>query len=43
MPSSEGDAGKESPFFALKPIIILDVVGVCKQRIQGEEGEGIQM
>ena len=43
MPGSQGNAGKESPFFTLKPIIILDVVGVREQRIQGKEGEGIQM
>jgi len=39
----KGNTGKKSPFFALKPIIVLDVVGVCKQGIQGEEGEGVQM
>jgi hypothetical protein len=41
MPGSEGNAGKESPFFALEPIIVLDVVGVRKQRVQGEEREGV--
>lgn len=43
MSSPEGDTGKESPLFALKPVIILDVVGVCEQGIQGEEWKGIQM
>lgn len=43
MPGSEGNASKKSPLFALEPIVILDVVRICKQRVQGEEGEGIQM
>jgi len=43
MPSPEGNTSQESPFFALKPIIVLDVVGVCKQGVQGKEGEGIQV
>jgi len=43
MPGPKGNTRKKRPFFALEPIIILDVVGVCKQRVQGEEGEGIQV
>ena len=43
MPGPKRNAGKECPFFALEPIIILDVVGVCKEGVQGEEREGIQM
>lgn len=43
MPGTEGNAGKKSPFFALEPIIVLDIVGICEQGVQGEEGEGIQM
>ena len=41
MPGPEGKAGKESPLFALEPIIVLDVVGICEQRVQGEEREGV--
>jgi len=41
MPGSERNTGKKSPLFAPEPVIILDVVGVRKQGIQGEKGEGI--
>ena len=43
MSGPEGNTGKEGPFFALKPIVILHVVGICKQGIQGEERDGVQM
>ena len=30
MAGPEGYAGEESPFFTLKPIVVLDIVGVCE-------------
>ena len=43
MAGSEGNAGEESPFFTLEPIVVSDVVGIRKQRVQGEERDGVQM
>lgn len=38
---SDGNAGKEGPFFALEPVIVLDVVGVRKQWIEAEGGDSV--
>lgn len=43
MSGAESHTGEESPFFALEPVIIFNVIGICKKRIEGEDWERIWM
>ena len=41
MAGTQSDAAKEGPFFALDPIIIPDVVGICEEGIEAKEWDGV--
>ena len=43
MASTESNTSKESPFFALKPVVVFDVVSIGEERVQGEERECVEM
>lgn len=43
MSGAKRDASQEGPFFTDEPSIILFVVSVCQQGIEGGEGEAIEM
>lgn len=34
---------QKSPFLRLDPVFIFDVVGVCQERIERQEGEGVDV
>ena len=43
MAQAEGDAGEEGPLLALEPVVVLDVVRVGEDWIEGEEGDRVEV
>ena len=43
MTQAEGDAGEEGPLLALEPVVVLDVVRVGENGVEGEEWDSIQV
>jgi len=40
---TECSASQESPFLAPKPLVILDKICISKHRVEGEEGNGVEI
>jgi len=43
MACTQSNAGEERPLFRDYPLVIFDVVGVCKERIEGQKRQGVEM
>ena len=43
MAQAEGDAGEEGPLLALEPVVVLDVVRVGEDWIEGEKGDRVEV
>ena len=43
MATPKSNASQECPFLALQPVIVLDEVCVCENRVEREEGHGVEM
>lgn len=43
MACTESYAGKESPLFALDPVLIPDIISISQQRVECKEWEGVEM
>lgn len=43
MAQAQPDDKEEGPFLALNPLVVLNKVRVCEERIEGEEGRGVDV
>lgn len=43
MSNTESDASQERPLFALDPVVVLDVICICEDGIQRQEGDSVQV
>ena len=43
MRHAKANGEEERPFFALDPVVVLDEVSVCEERVKREEREGVEM
>lgn len=43
MARPEGNTSEKSPLLALEPVVVFDVVGVGEERVEAEEGEGVDV
>lgn len=43
MARPERNTSEKSPLLALEPVVVFDVVGVGEERVEAEEGEGVDV
>ena len=42
MTCTESNASQEGPLLTYQPLVVLEVIGICKEGIEGQDWEGIQ-